>query len=67
MDGKVAADRAAMLIINIERTNSKISIVILAEIETNKARVLEYGADDFATSQSALILYVDWFRLKGLQ
>jgi DNA-binding response OmpR family regulator len=49
VDGKIAADRAAMLIVNVKRINSKILILVLAEDETNKTRVLEYGADDFAT------------------
>ena len=49
VDGKIAADRATMLIVNVKRINSKIAIVVLAEDETNKTRVLEYGADDFAT------------------
>jgi DNA-binding response OmpR family regulator len=49
VDGKIAADRAAMLIVNVKRINSKIPIVVLAEDESNKTRVLEYGADDFAT------------------
>jgi DNA-binding response OmpR family regulator len=49
IDGKIAADRAAMLIVNVKRINSKIPIVVLAEDESNKTRVLEYGADDFAT------------------
>jgi hypothetical protein len=47
VDGIVAADRAAMLIVNVKRINSKIPIVILAEDESNKASVVEYGADDF--------------------
>jgi DNA-binding response OmpR family regulator len=49
VDGKIAADRATMLIVNVKRINSKILIVVLAEDESNKTRVLEYGADDFAT------------------
>jgi DNA-binding response OmpR family regulator len=49
VDGKIAADRAAMLIVNVKRINSKILILVLAEDETNKTRFLEYGADDFAT------------------
>jgi DNA-binding response OmpR family regulator len=49
VDAKIAADRAAMLIVNVKRINSKILILVLAEDETNKTRVLEYGADDFAT------------------
>jgi DNA-binding response OmpR family regulator len=49
VDGKIAADRATMLIVKVKRISSKIPIVVLAEDETNKTRVLEYGADDFAT------------------
>jgi DNA-binding response OmpR family regulator len=49
IDGKIAADRAAMLIVKVKRINSQINIMVLAEDETNKTRVLEYGADEFAT------------------
>ena len=49
VDGKIAADRAALLIVKVKRINSNILIVVLAEDETDKTRVLEYGADEFAT------------------
>jgi DNA-binding response OmpR family regulator len=48
VDGKIAADRSAMLIIKVKRINSNIKIMVLAEDETDKTRVLEYGADEFA-------------------
>ena len=48
VDGKIAANRA-MLIIKVKRINSNIKIMVLAEDETDKTRVLEYGADEFAT------------------
>jgi DNA-binding response OmpR family regulator len=48
VDGKIAADRSAMLIIKVKRTNSNIKIMVLAEDETDKTRVLEYGSDEFA-------------------
>jgi hypothetical protein len=38
VDGKIAADRAAMLIVDVKRINSKIPIVVLAEDESNKTR-----------------------------
>ena len=47
VDGKIAADRAAMLIIKVKRVNSNIKTIVLAEDETDKTRVLEYGADEF--------------------
>jgi DNA-binding response OmpR family regulator len=34
--------------VNVKRINSKILILVLAEDETNKTRVLEYGADESA-------------------
>jgi len=49
VDGKIAANRGAMLIIKVKRINSNIKIMVLAEDETDKTRVLEYGADEFAT------------------
>jgi len=38
-----------MLIVKIKRINSQINVMVLAEDETVKTRVLEYGADEFAT------------------
>ncbi|HEX5186628.1 MAG TPA: response regulator [Nitrososphaeraceae archaeon] len=49
MDGKIASDRGAMLIINIKKLSSSIKIFALADNENNKTRVLDYGADEFAT------------------
>jgi len=49
VDGKIAANRGAMLIIKVKRINSSIKIMVLAKDETDKTRVLEYGADEFAT------------------
>jgi DNA-binding response OmpR family regulator len=48
VDGKIAADRSAMLIIKVKKINSNIKIMVLAEDETDKTRVREYGADEFA-------------------
>ena len=47
--GKIAADRAAMLIVKIKRINSDIKIYLVADDETSKTRVLDYGADEFMT------------------
>jgi DNA-binding response OmpR family regulator len=59
VDGKVAADKAAMLIIEVKRINSNIKIMVLAEDETDKTRVLEYGADDFTTKPISAETIVD--------
>src|SRR5690349_17640033 len=47
VNGKIAADRAATLILKLKRINSDIRIYVVAEDETDKARVLDYGADLF--------------------
>jgi DNA-binding response OmpR family regulator len=47
VNGKVAEDRGAMLIVKAKRINSNIKICVVAEDETEKTRVLDYGADEF--------------------
>jgi len=59
VNGKIAANRGAMLIIKVKRINSNIKIMVLAEDETDKTRVLEYGADEFATKPISAESVVD--------
>ncbi|MGB7955287.1 MAG: response regulator [Candidatus Nitrosopolaris sp.] len=59
IDGKIAADRAAMLIIKVKRISPSLKIMVLAEDETDKTRVLEYGADDFTTKPIGVQTIVD--------
>ena len=59
MDGKIAADRSAILIIKVKRINSNIRILALAEDENDKTRVLDYGADEFATKPISAETIVD--------
>ena len=49
INGKIAADRGAMLIVKIKRINSDIKICVVAEDESDKTRILDYGADEFMT------------------
>ena len=49
VNGKIAEDRGAMLIVKIKRINSDIKVCVVAEDETAKTRVLDYGADEFMT------------------
>ena len=49
VNGKIAEDRGAMLIVKIKRINSDIKIYVVADDETSKTRVLDYGADEFMT------------------
>jgi DNA-binding response OmpR family regulator len=59
VDGKIAADRSAILIIKVKRINSNIRIMALAEDENDKTRVLDYGADEFATKPISAETIVD--------
>jgi DNA-binding response OmpR family regulator len=48
MEDEIAADRLAMLIVNIKKINPNIKILVIAHEDYNKTRVLDYGADKFA-------------------
>ena len=56
IDGKIAEDRGAMLIVNIKRINPDIKICVVAKDKTDKTRVLDYGADEFMANQLQLKL-----------
>jgi DNA-binding response OmpR family regulator len=49
LDGKIAADRGAMVIVKTKRINPDIKILAVADDESEKTRVLGYGADGFTT------------------
>jgi len=50
VDGKIAADRSAMLILNVRRINRNVKVFVLADrnLSEEKTRVMDYGADEFA-------------------
>ena len=60
VDGKIAADRAAILIIKVKRINPYIKIMALAENETNKTRVLDYCADESSVLAVLNVLPRSW-------
>jgi DNA-binding response OmpR family regulator len=49
LNGRIAADRGAMVIVKTKRINSDIKILAVADDESEKTRVLGYGADGFTT------------------
>ena len=49
LDGKIAADRGAMVIVKAKRISPDIKILAVADDENEKTRVLDYGADGFTT------------------
>ena len=59
MNGKIAADRTALLIVKTKRTNPNIGVLAVADDESVKTRVLDYGADDFITKPISIETIVD--------
>lgn len=47
IDGKIAADRGAMIIVRSKTKKPAVKIVVVASSDNAKTRVLEYGADEF--------------------
>jgi len=50
VDGKIASDRSAMLILNVKRMNKNVKVFVLADrsLSEEKTRIMDYGADEFA-------------------
>jgi DNA-binding response OmpR family regulator len=50
VDGKIASDRSAMLILNVKRMNKNVKVFVLADrnLSEEKIRIMDYGADEFA-------------------
>jgi DNA-binding response OmpR family regulator len=49
VDGKIASDRSAMLILNVKRMNKNVKVLVLADrnLSEEKTRIMDYGADEF--------------------
>ena len=50
VDGKIASDRSVMLILKVKRMNKNVKVFVLADrnLSEEKARIMDYGADEFA-------------------
>jgi DNA-binding response OmpR family regulator len=50
VDGKIASDRSAKLILNAKRMNRNVKVFVLADrgLSEDKTRMMDYGADEFA-------------------
>ena len=59
LDGGIAADRGAMVIVRVKRINPDIKILAVADDESEKTRVLDYGADGFTTKPISVETIVD--------
>jgi DNA-binding response OmpR family regulator len=45
--GSIASDRSLTLIINIKKVNSNTKVLVIADEDSDKTRILGYGADEF--------------------
>jgi DNA-binding response OmpR family regulator len=59
LDGGIAADRGTMVIVRVKRINPDIKILAVADNESEKTRVLDYGADGFTTKPISVETIVD--------
>jgi DNA-binding response OmpR family regulator len=59
LDGAIAAARGPMVIVNAKRINSDIKILAVADDESEKTRVLDYGADGFTTKPISVETIID--------
>src|SRR5918993_2537330 len=50
VNGTIASDRSAMLILNAKRMNKNVKVFVLADrgLSEEKTRIMDYGADEFA-------------------
>jgi len=51
VNGTIASDRSANLILNAKRMNKNVKVFVLADrsLSEEKTRIMDYGADEFAT------------------
>ena len=47
MGGNIASDRNLTLIINIKKINNNTKVLVIADEDSEKTRILGYGADEF--------------------
>ena len=48
LGGNIAADRNLMFIVNIKKINPHIKVLVIADEDSDKTRILGYGADEFS-------------------
>ena len=48
LGGNIAADRSLMFIVNIKKINPNIKVLVIADEDSDKTRILGYGADEFS-------------------
>ncbi len=69
VDGKIAADRSVMLILNLRRLNKNVMVFVLADrgLSEDKTRAMSYGADEFAVKPLSMESLINKINSKLLE
>ncbi|MFL6493603.1 MAG: response regulator [Nitrososphaera sp.] len=69
VDGKIAADRSVMLILNVRRLNKNVKVFVLADkgLSEDKTRIMDYGADEFAVKPISMESMINKVNLQLLE
>jgi DNA-binding response OmpR family regulator len=69
VDGKIASDRSARLILNVKRMNKNVKVFVLADrgLSENKTRIMDYGADEFAVKPLSMESLINKVNIKLLE
>jgi DNA-binding response OmpR family regulator len=69
VDGKIAADRSAMLILNAKRINRNLKVFVLADrnLSEHKTRIMDYGTDEFAVKPLSMESLINKVNIKLLE
>ena len=69
MNGKIASDRSAMLILNVKSMNKNVKVFVLADrnLSEEKTRIMDYGADEFAVKPLSAESLINKVNLKLLE
>ena len=69
MNGTIASDRSAMLILNAKRLNKNVKVFVLANkgLSEAKTRIMDYGADEFAVKPMSMESLINKVNMKLLE
>jgi len=69
VNGKIASDRSAMLILNVRRMNKNVKVFVLADrgLSEDKTRIMDYGADEFTVKPLSMQSLINKVNLKLLE
>ncbi len=69
VDGKIASDRSAMLILKLKRMNKNVKVFVLADrgLSEDKTRMMDYGADEFAVKPLSMESLINKVNLQLLE